>query len=80
MTQSLPLLDPPSNGKCLDPKEAAYEELCQREACLGWGGRRRFRRHLSLVAASYRASLDKDSNIIVGAVGTDKATMCGGAP
>ena len=41
MTQSLPLLDPPFNGKCLKSKEAADEELCQREACLGWGARRR---------------------------------------
>ena len=42
MTQSFPLLDPPSNGKCLKSKEAADEELCQREACLGWSARRRF--------------------------------------
>ena len=39
MTQSHPFLDPPSNGKCLDSKEAADEGLCQREACLGWGAR-----------------------------------------
>ena len=36
MTRSRPFLDPPSNGKCLDSKEAADEEWCQREACLGW--------------------------------------------
>jgi hypothetical protein len=39
MTQSHPFLDPPSNGKCLDSKEAADEGLCQREACLGWVAR-----------------------------------------
>ena len=50
MTQSLPLLDPPSNGKCLAPKEAADEELCQREACLGWDARRRFRQRFKLSA------------------------------